>query len=128
MQCNTGEAPFQYSWQGSNAYYLKMQISNTRWEIFVHLACSQHPYLMLTHWPEVKPVMTCRVPVAAVKFNGSPMQRSEDGYWLMNGGPFKLPAQLTITSILDDTVTGMFPQHADSCMALRDFNLPSFLL
>lgn len=40
VQCNTGDASFQYSWQGSNANYLKMQISNTRWGALTCLALS----------------------------------------------------------------------------------------
>ena len=32
VQCDTGDTPVQYSFQGSNDYYLKLQIANTRYE------------------------------------------------------------------------------------------------
>ena len=31
VQCAVGTTPLVYSFQGSNAYYIKMQISNHRW-------------------------------------------------------------------------------------------------
>lgn len=31
VQCAVGSTPLVYSFQGSNAYYIKMQISNHRW-------------------------------------------------------------------------------------------------
>lgn len=38
VQCNTGDTPVQYSFQGSNNYYLKLQVANTRCESFnMHL-------------------------------------------------------------------------------------------
>jgi hypothetical protein len=30
VQCNVGSSSFQYSFQGSNAYFIKMQVANTR--------------------------------------------------------------------------------------------------
>ena len=30
VQCNVGNSSFVYSFQGSNPYYLKMQVANTR--------------------------------------------------------------------------------------------------
>ena len=30
VQCNVGDSKFVYSFQGSNPYYLKMQVANTR--------------------------------------------------------------------------------------------------
>lgn len=37
VQCNVTNTPFYYSFQGSNTWYLKMQVSNTR---CVPKACS----------------------------------------------------------------------------------------
>ena len=31
VQCAVGTTPLVYSFQGSNAYYIKMQVSNHRW-------------------------------------------------------------------------------------------------
>lgn len=51
--------------------------------------------------------------MAAVTYNGASMQRSDDGYWLLtSGGPFSQPAQLSITSVLGDTVIGLPPWHS----------------
>ena len=59
--------------------------------------------------------MFCRVPVASVTYNGLPMDRSGDGYWLItSGGPYHQPAKLVITSVLGDTVTGPLPRHTKS--------------
>ncbi|KAK9816478.1 hypothetical protein WJX72_000764 [[Myrmecia] bisecta] len=76
--CNVGNGVFQYSFQGSNAYYIKLQITNSR------------------------------VPITKVQMQGAlglqDMAPTVDNYWLADGGPFTFPAQVIVTSMLDDTV------------------------
>ena len=79
VQCAVGNTFFQYSFAGSNPYYIKLQISNTR------------------------------VPVAAVQLltGGSyvSLQRTVDNYFqLFSGLPVGFPTQVKVTSIFGDTV------------------------
>ncbi|CAK0762005.1 hypothetical protein CVIRNUC_002914 [Coccomyxa viridis] len=81
VQCAVGTTPLVYSFQGSNAYYIKMQISNHR------------------------------VPVQGVQwfFSGTwyDMSRSGDNYFIIqaiNSQPLILPAQIKVTSIFGDVV------------------------
>ncbi|KAL0033434.1 hypothetical protein WJX77_009283 [Trebouxia sp. C0004] len=79
VQCNVGDSYFQYSFQGSNAEYVKMAITNTR------------------------------VPAAAVsiKVDGvyQAMTKTVDNYWLADSSAYTFPASVQVTSVLGDTVT-----------------------
>ena len=102
MQCDTGTSPFQYSLQGSNAYYIKLQIANTR-------CVTVSSYTANTPPPIVTSRLQNRVPVAAVTLNGVAMSKTIDNYWLATATQspgYVLPLPITITSILNDTVTG----------------------
>ena len=79
VQCAVGNTFFQYSFAGSNPYYIKLQITNTR------------------------------VPVASVELltGGSyvTLQRTVDNYFqLFSGLPVGFPTQVKVTSIFGDTV------------------------
>ena len=79
VQCAVGETAFQYSFQGSNPYYIKLSITNTR------------------------------VPIASVQLltGGSyvTLQRTVDNYFqLFSGLPVAFPAQVRVTSIFGDVV------------------------
>jgi expansin (peptidoglycan-binding protein) len=122
VQCAVGNTPFVYSFQGSNPYYIKMQISNHR---HAHPCCSQLLPCMLLHnqWPHCQPksrhqmnhecmgVAHGRVPVLSVQwfFSGTwyDMNRVGDNYFVIqaiNDQALILPAQVKITSIFGDTV------------------------
>ena len=81
VQCNVGYTSFVYSFQGSNGYFIKLQVANAR------------------------------VPVRSVWWGSRgkwwPMQRTGDNYFQMqspDGQAFVLPARLAIRSIFNDTV------------------------
>ncbi|KAK9841973.1 hypothetical protein WJX81_002137 [Elliptochloris bilobata] len=90
VQCPVGTGQdtshFFYSFQGSNPWYLKLQIANTR------------------------------VPVRAASIMGpkgwEAMQRSTDNYFLARGGVYQFPTAIRLTSILGDTVTDSVPAAA----------------
>lgn len=80
VQCQVGTSSFQYSFQGSNSYYIKMSVTNTR------------------------------VPVQSVSLSiggaYASMKRTIDNYFvLFSGNPVTFPADVQVTSILGDTVT-----------------------
>lgn len=81
VQCQVGQSSFVYGMSGSNPYYVKLQVANTR------------------------------VPVAAVSImtqgqaDYAVMQPTKDNAWLLfSGVPVVFPASLMITSVLGDVV------------------------
>jgi hypothetical protein len=84
LQCDVGNTGFFYSFQGSNSYYVKLSVTNTR------------------------------VPVSAValEIGGQfvDMQATSDAYFILFSGlPINFPTSVMVTSILGDTVTDMIP-------------------
>lgn len=79
MACNTGKSGFYYSTQGSNNYYLKLQVSNT----------------------------ALIVKGVQIKLGNSYAQlaRTIDNYWqLSSGSPIAIPVSVKITSITGEVV------------------------
>lgn len=84
VQCNVGSSTFQYSFQGSNSYYLKVSVTNAR-----------------------VPVKSMQISLGG---SFATMTRTLDNYFqLISGVPVKLPATVSLTSILGDTVTDVIP-------------------
>jgi hypothetical protein len=84
IQCDVGNTGFFYSFQGSNSYYVKLSVTNTR------------------------------VPVSAVALEVGgqfvDMQATLDAYYILFSGlPINFPTSVMVTSILGDTVTDMIP-------------------
>ncbi|KAL0051375.1 hypothetical protein WJX82_006401 [Trebouxia sp. C0006] len=79
VQCNVGTSFFEYSFQGSNAEYVKMAITNTR------------------------------VPASAVSIEVGgvyqAMTKTVDNYWLADSSTYTFPTSVQVTSVLGDTVT-----------------------
>ncbi|KAA6425046.1 MAG: hypothetical protein FRX49_05220 [Trebouxia sp. A1-2] len=79
VQCDVGDSYFEYSFQGSNAEYVKMAITNTR------------------------------VPAAAVSIEVDgvyqAMTKTVDNYWLADSSSYTFPTSVQVTSVLGDTVT-----------------------
>lgn len=81
MQCQVGDSSFVYGWEGSNAYFVKQSVANSR------------------------------VPVAAMSIRPAgddsfaEMMKTSDNAFLLNSGtPIQFPADLMLTSVLGDTV------------------------
>lgn len=86
VQCQVEESPFVYGFSGSNPWYVKISIANTR------------------------------VPVAAVSIRAqgqqdfAVMQGTADSAWLLfSGVPLTFPADVMVTSVLGDTVMDSIP-------------------
>ncbi|KAK9823091.1 hypothetical protein WJX72_000218 [[Myrmecia] bisecta] len=81
VACNVGGGKFRYSFQGSNNYYIKMAVTNTR-----------------------VPVESIQLQVQGVWRD---MQRSVDNYWIiqsLDGQCCLFPAQVRVTSVFGDSV------------------------
>ena len=93
VQCAVGGSTFVYTFEGSNPFYVKMRISNTR------------------------------VPVASVNMQLSdntfaPMARTQDGAWTLSSPDLVFPAGVQVTSVLGDTVLDSVATSTDSITAL----------
>ena len=93
VQCAVGGSSFVYTFEGSNPFYVKMRVSNTR------------------------------VPVAAVEMQLSdntfaPMTRTQDGAWTLSSPNLVFPAGVQVTSVLGDTVLDTVATATDSTTSL----------
>ena len=83
VQCDVGDSPFTYSFQGSNPWYIKVAVLNTR------------------------------VPVASVTLGGAQLQRTVDNFFqLFSGTQVAFPADVQVTSVFGATVSDTIPTFA----------------
>lgn len=103
MACNTGGTGFYYSTQGSNNYYLKLQVSNTALTVTGVQMMVGGSYAQLT--------------------------RTIDNYWqLFSASPIAIPASVRITSALGEVVEDMFSPSSLSgppCQGTGQFSVPA---
>ncbi len=85
VECAVGDSKFQYAFEGSNPFYLKVRVLNAR-----------------------VPTHTMTAIIAGKPQNMTPTQ--DNAFLLTGGGPFSFPLPVQLTSVQGSTVTDTIPR------------------